>query len=155
MSTSENNGDEASGDSTPDLSEGLTELQTVIQDQLVQVDESGERIKVVSAQAILGKVNHEIVTDLQEEIVDLLGEQQSTHDEVTINEITLALWAELDRIAQMATTDHADAAPPSEDKSRGTTASRQKQTEVATTPSKDSETSGGSGSNKPRDPAFQ
>lgn len=92
--------------STPgavDLGEGLQMLHGELVEQLAEIEADGEQVKLAVGHAILASdMDADVAGDLQNELVELLGEKHQTHEEVSINEITLALWAELNRVAQMS-----------------------------------------------------
>lgn len=88
---------------TVDLGEGLQMLHGEIVEQLAEIEADGEQVKLAVGHAILASdMDADVAGDLQSELVDLLGEKHQTHEEVGIDEITLALWAELNRVAQMS-----------------------------------------------------
>lgn len=91
------------------LDDGLQQVHRDITAQLATVEREGEQIKQVVGYAIVGSHADSATTqDLQQQLVTLLSELHNSHDGVTIDDIALALWAELTRVSEMALLDDED-----------------------------------------------
>jgi hypothetical protein len=89
--------------------DGLQQVHHDITSQLATVEREGEQVKQVVGYAIIGsRADPVTYQDLQQQLVELLGDLHNSHDGVTLDDIALALWAELTRVSEMALPDDTD-----------------------------------------------
>jgi|APHM01.1.fsa_nt_gi hypothetical protein len=85
------------------LNEGLQQVRESVTERLKKIDDDGEQIKRIVGHAIVGdRTDSDVTVDLRQEITNHIGDIHNSHDAVTLNEITVALWAELYRVSEMA-----------------------------------------------------
>jgi hypothetical protein len=101
--------DSASGSPLTDsrlFDDGLQQVHHEITSQLATVEREGEQVKQVVGYALIGsRADPVTCQDLQQQLAELLGELHNSHDGVTLDDIALALWAELTRVSEMALPD--------------------------------------------------
>jgi hypothetical protein len=90
----------------PCLDEGLQQVRQNVSKQLHRIERDGEQIKQIVGHALIGeRADSDLAMDLRREIASQITEVCNSTDDVTLNEITLALWAELYRVSEMVTGD--------------------------------------------------
>lgn len=86
------------------LDEGVHQVRKDITKQLKKIDDDGEQIKRIVARAIVANnADPDVSMNLRTEIVNQISEIHSSTDAVTLNEIIVALWAELHRVSEVVT----------------------------------------------------
>ncbi len=83
------------GNALADLHQGLTQ-------QLVRIEEDGERIKrLVGEVVVMEAADPRRADDLRHEIATLCRKQSDSEENVDLPEIAFALWIELNRLTQL------------------------------------------------------
>ena len=86
--------------------DGLQQVHHDITSRLATLECEGEQVKQVVGYALIGsRADPATSQDLQHQLAELLGELHNSHDGVTLDDIALALWAELTRVSEMALPD--------------------------------------------------
>ncbi len=147
------------------LDEGLQQVRENVTEQLKKIDDDGEQIKRIVGHAIVGdRTDSDVSMDLRQEITSHINEIHSSNGAVSVNEIILALWAELYRVSEMVTggtEDNGEGEVSGTDDSEGTTVENDpkdnSQSDLAFADSGSTPETGPDGETSPTetDPAFQ
>lgn len=95
----------------------LDEFVESIQAQCERLENQGESVtQLIVELAVAHEIDTEIADQLQDSMIELLGNTLDEHDEATVKEVAIALWFELVRIEEMLSSDTEEAndEPPSE-----------------------------------------
>lgn len=96
-----------------DLSDGengpLNDFLESVQTQCDHIEMQGENItQLIVNLATTHKIDTDAANQTQDMIIELLGDFVEEYDEVTIKEVAIALWLELDRVGNMFSSDGDD-----------------------------------------------
>jgi chaperonin cofactor prefoldin len=151
-----------SGQEENELSDGLEEVHAAVGEVLNEIDNESDQIEKVVGRAFIGGANREAASELRESIASHIGNACESHQEVSLDEILIALWTELYRASEMATRE-----PGEEDEEAGAEDEPRSNTEDADTAESEKEFgqlfrdedaalgSEGDSAEEAADPAFQ